>query len=24
MLDEFMDKYNLQDQDWHKQMMKKK
>ncbi len=24
MLDEFMEKYNLQDQDWRKQMMKKK
>jgi len=24
MLDEFMEEYNLQDQDWRKQMMKKK
>ncbi len=24
MLDEFMEKYNFQDQDWRKQMMKKK
>jgi hypothetical protein len=24
MLDEFMEKYNLQNQDWRKQMMKKK
>jgi hypothetical protein len=24
MLDEFMEKYKLQDQDWRKQMMKKK
>jgi len=23
MLDEFSEKYNLQDQDWRKQMMKK-